>query len=359
MTCKKLRTLIPLLLLLTACAQTPITPKDIEQKVDLWLQQQQYDKALKALVKAFPSHPDPARLKILHKEVSSEATSYEKKTVRHAKKLISEGKWADALELYERAIKNYSKGVKLKKGLNKLHDIQAERIDELEIDILIKHAKWLENSLVMYTAIANTSPKDRRAQSALKKKRKEIKKISAQLTERGTNALRQGDIKTAERLVPLAMRLDPNTKSERAYKALRKISKPKKTKKTAYTKKTIPASKKKITAKELYSDFNEAYRTNRLADAQQILSQLEIMEAGSARLEELRRRLDNDISITINREMKVGVSQYSRGEPEQAIIHWQKVIELDPGNDLAQAHIHRAKLILEKLKQLRKKQPLE
>ena len=141
MTCKPLWFFIPFFGLLTSCAQISVTPEGVEQQVDLLLQQHQYDKALSTLVKVFPKHPEPARIERLHKEVSNKALSYEKKTVLQADKLIARGKWADALELYELAIRNYSKGTSLRKGLDKLHNIQAARIDELEIDILISHAE--------------------------------------------------------------------------------------------------------------------------------------------------------------------------------------------------------------------------
>lgn len=357
---KPLYLFIPIFGFFTACAQVPISPESVEQQVDLWLQQQQYDKALDALVKVFPKHSDPRRIERLHKDVSGMALIYEKKTVQQADKLIAQGKWADALTLYDNASKNYSKGSTLKKGLNKLHNIQTKRLNELEIDILINHAEWLENILVMYTAMAETSPRNRSAQRTLKKKRQELTKVSAQLTELGIKALKQGNIKTAEQLIPMAMRMDPNARSERAYKALRKVSTPKsatKTRKNGTAKKKQHRSKKIFTAKELHRKFDEAYRKHNLANAQQILSQLEGIENGTPRLTELRHRLDQDISITIDREMNMGISQYSRGEPEQAIASWQNVLQLDPDNELAQTHIQRAKRILDKLRQIRNKQP--
>lgn len=348
---RRLLPLFLLLLLLNGCAYLASVSGDLDAQLDRWVAQLEYGKALAALNHVKPTRADYAALMKKRDTILIKAEQYERETVGQAAELARRGQWEQALERYEQALARVPDGKIVQTGHAQLLRQQAARLDELELDLLIARGEGLLHLLPAYTNRANVDPRSWRAQRELRTAQEDAERIALELTRRGRAALEQRDLNQARRSLPLALRLHPSPETKQANQdLLRRLGPP-----AAQT--TKPAAKpgREDDTRELLQRYRQAYGNKDWGEAQRLLALLELQPSPPDDIAQLRSELNAEVAEAVNRHIEQGIALYSDGKYERALAVWQQVLQLDPGNERARAHIERAERVLEKLRTLQEK----
>lgn len=352
-----LRRLLPLFLLLSlnGCAYLASVSSDLDARLDRWVAQQEYGKALAALRHIKPTHANYALLMKKRDAILIKSEQYERDTVAQATELARRGQWAQALERYEQALTRLPEGKTLRAGQAQLLKQQAARLDDVELDLLIARGEGVLQLLPIYTKRASMDPRSWQAQRELRAAQETAERIGLELTRRGRNALEQRDLNQARRSLPLALRLYPSPETKQANQdLLRRLGPPAPAGKPA----TARAGRDDETP-DLLQRYRKAYGSKEWSEAQRLLALLELQASPPDELAQLRSELNAEVTEAVNKHIESGIAWYSDGKYEQALIVWQQAQQLDPGNERIRAHIERVERVLEKLRTLQEKRGAE
>ena len=371
----RLAGIVLLLGFINGCAYLTSMQGDAELQVDSWIKQHEYGKALDTLGYIKKDHPDYERLMVKREQVALEARIYEKKVVREAEDFISQNRWYDALAIYDQALARLPKSNLLREGKKELYRKQNLRLAELNLDLLVVQAERLGDSLPVYEAIAEVAPRDRSKKRLVEKKYSEAKELIDLLLPAGRDALDRGDLVEARRILSQALRLDPDIASQKVVRELEsaevgqaKVIGRAKAKRDVVRQsgaKQREAELKQIEemqlaqqrqSEKLFNDYEQAFFDKDFKKARELLEKLKEMDGANIDLERRDLELAQAIKSAVEEYLAQGVSLYGQAKFKQAIEVWQKILEIDPGNTLAQSHVDRAQMALDKLRQLREKQ---
>lgn len=371
----RLAGIVLLLGFINGCAYLTSMQGDAELQVDSWIKQHEYGKALDTLGYIKKDHPDYERLMVKREQVALEARIYEKKVVREAEDFISQNRWHDALAIYDQALARLPKSNLLREGKKELYRKQNLRLAELNLDLLVVQAEWLGDSLPVYEAIAEVAPRDRSKKRLVEKKHTEAKELINLLLPAGRDALDRGDLVEARHILSQALRLDPDIASQKVVRELEsaevgqaKVIGRAKVKRDVVRQsgaKQREAELKQIEemqlaqqrqSEKLFNDYEQAFFDKNFKKAKELLEKLKEMDGANIDLKRRDLELAQAIKSAVKEYLDQGVSLYGQAQFKQAIEVWQKILEIDPGNTLAQSHVDRAQMALDKLRQLREKQ---
>ncbi len=356
------------------CASIVQPTGNINERIDYWVEQQEYGKALE-LVAELNDHPSPdiTNPQEIQKKILGQAERYEKRVMADAEKSAANSDWHTALALYQEALSRLPDSELLQQGQQQLLQRQQESLARLELDQLIVQGEWMRKDLLLSKKTASTAPDGWFVQYKLGRKEADAQDLATELAEHGRLALERRDLTLAKRTLPLAMSLYAAPEIEDANRRLQELLKEDDIKQ----KRIIDEQQKLILdqhvnqqkkkrrlfnikvqreSKQLMADFKKAYEENNLMKAQQLMQKLEKFSINNKELQELSRQLDNDVAEHVQHLIETGITYYSRQQYEQAISAWKEAQILDPKNDRLTADIGRAERVLEKLHSLREKQ---
>jgi len=356
------------------CASIVQPTGNINERIDYWLEQQEYGKALE-LVAELNDHPSPdiTNPQEIQKKILGQAERYEKRVMADAEKSAANSDWHTALALYQEALSRLPDSELLQQGQQQLLQRQQESLARLELDQLIVQGEWMRKDLLLSKKTASTAPDGWFVQYKLGRKEADAQDLATELAEHGRLALERRDLALAKRTLPLAMSLYAAPEIEDANRRLQELLKEDDIKQKRIIDEQqklildqhVTQQKKKRRlfnikvqreSKQLMADFKKAYEENNLMKAQQLMRKLEKFSINNKELQELSRQLDNDVAEHVQDLIETGITYYSRQQYEQAISSWKEAQILDPKNERLTADIGRAERVLEKLHSLREKQ---
>ncbi|MFA6163943.1 MAG: hypothetical protein WC685_11000 [Methylobacter sp.] len=356
------------------CASIVQPTGNINERIDYWLEQQEYGKALE-LVAELNDHPSPdiTNPQEIQRKILGQAERYEKRVMADAEKSAANSDWHTALALYQEALSRLPDSELLQQGQQQLLQRQQESLARLELDQLIVQGEWMRKDLLLSKKTASTAPDGWFVQYKLGRKEADAQDLATELAEHGRLALERRDLALAKRTLPLAMSLYAAPEIEDANRRLQELLKEDDIKQKRIIdeqqklildqhvnqqkkKKRLFNIKVQRESKQLMADFKKAYEENNLMKAQQLMRKLEKFSINNKELQELSRQLDNDVAEHVQHLIETGITHYSRQQYEKAISVWKEAQILDPKNERLTADIGRAERVLEKLHSLREKQ---
>ncbi|MDD5412639.1 MAG: hypothetical protein PHF31_14715 [Methylobacter sp.] len=355
------------------CASIMQPTGNINERIDYWLEQQEYGKALE-LVADLDEHPSPdvTDPQEIQKKILGQAERYEQRVMADAEKSANNNDWHTALALYQEALSRLPESKLLQQGQQQLLQRQQESLARLELDHLIAKGEWMRKDLLLSKKTASTASYDWFVQYKLSRKEADAQELATELAEHGRRALESRDLPLAKRILPLAMSLYADPGIEDANRRLQELLKEEDIKQKRIIdeqqKLIVDQQKKKKRLfnikvqrenKQLMADFKKAYEDNNLIKSQQLMRKLEKSSINNKELQEFSKQLDNDVAEHVQHLIETGVTYYSRQQYEQAISVWKEARILDPKNERLTADIGRATRVLGKLQSLREKQGVE
>jgi hypothetical protein len=355
------------------CASIMQPTGNIGERIDYWLEQQEYGKALE-LVADLDEHPSPdiTDPQEIQKNILGQAERYEQRVMADAEKSANNSDWHLALALYQEALSRLPDSKLLQQGQQRLLQRQQESLARLKLDQLIAQGEWMSKDLLLSKKTASTASYDWFVQYKLGRKEADAQDLATELVEHGRHALERRDLPLAKRILPLAMSLSADPEIEDANRSLQELLKEDDLKQQRIIdeqqKLIVDQQKKKKRLfnikvqrenKQLMADFKKAYEENNLLKSQQLMRKLEKSSINNKELQEFSKQLDNDVTEHVQNLIETGITYYSRQQYEQAISVWKEALILDPKNERLTADIGRAARVLEKLQSLREKQGVE
>jgi tetratricopeptide (TPR) repeat protein len=200
------------------------------------------------------------------------------------------------------------------------------------------------------------------------------------LATRGKRVLDRNDLASAKRILPLALNLSDtaetralNTRLEETLREeelrivnerrrnaevqpARQPARTEQLPKSDQTPKDERAqSQEQKDAKRLMDEFRKACQEKNLAEAQQLLLQLERQGFDTPEFDKLSKQLAGDVTRHVKQLIDIGATHYSQQRYQEAMAVWTQAQALDPKNEQLAARIKRVTRVLEKLDTLRNK----
>jgi len=278
---------------------------------------------------------------------SAEPTQKPDESLAEAAALKKQGKWASAITTLQQANASHPDSPVLKQTLSNLQQAWQHEKKTLYQRLLVSETRALLQQQIILNNIAENSPADIKAQTALLIK----------------NLLIKGKLEALNNCVAY----------QKAYslKLARNCGQ------------LINEIEQTDQSLSLYNDINQAYRqalqqnlaiqqrrseTQLLKEAEALIGKESYVEA-QALLEELlqlspdnrhAQQLLGEIDSTIRQQatilFNIGDQLYRDGQLEQAIAVWESLLNMTPDNPVAKARIERAKHVISKLQSLRSEQ---
>jgi len=241
----------------------------------------------------------------------------------------------------------------------KLHQQQAEQIEKLERQLLIKRGKWMQEALPLYQALFNTDPRNKHLETYLVQLEYDAELLAEQLSLLAEAAIDRKHYKTARLHLSMANKISPEAPRE---ELLNKINQINKQNSQIVQNKKVAREKREEEKKEtqhqqaLFDHIDRAFTRGWLSITKSLIGQLDKKEQQLPEIVELKHNVDQTIEYQVELLFSQADKLYEDGQFEQAIEKWQKILTYEADNELAKEHIQRAEKVIDKLNQLREKQ---
>lgn len=345
--------LLVLLLLLHGCASLGHIDSGIDrvQLVDQYLAENEYSKALALIADISKEDPQALKLEKKRKTILAQLQTFEQQTIAIALKQERKNDWPGAKLTYEEALKKLNTSKTLDEAREAMLKRFQNRMDALKYEELIVTGEWLRKKLPLLRSLHASDPGDLIIQWRYSRTENEAKEAAQELLKSGKQMLDANNLAMAQRILPLAVELDPALSTDATVARLDNKLQARKDKKLK-DRRRLAQKKDEQTIEE----FNRAMAQNKLAEARLHLDQLTQGTKASMAAELMQERLDKAMAEYIQEELSIGNSFYRAGEYKQAIKAWENILKLEPDNETVQSKVKRAKKVVKKLNTLQERQ---
>ena len=362
----KLILVISLVIFTQGCAYMNARSSGMLEKVDSLVEQERYGQAQAILVNVPETHGDYSKVSALIAEIDRQTILYEQQVRDKGGELEKAGEWHRAKQYYQAALANVPESEKIKAAYQALSLKQGERVAALELELLMLQARWLKETISIQRELALITPGSWLKESRWKRDKEESKKIAELLILRAEEALEQGELQHAEKLLNIAWQLDSMPKIDELRVLLvkqqrvlaeqqQKIMNERMQSQAENERKqqqVIIESRIRM-RKILNVSLNKALDNHELVKALDYVARLKLLGELDESEVLLAQRLTSLLNQQVKEYIEQGVEHYGLGQYKKAIAAWEEVLALDPNNEQALEHIGRAERILEKLQRLR------
>ncbi|MFQ5802164.1 MAG: tetratricopeptide repeat protein [Candidatus Methylomirabilales bacterium] len=387
-----------------------VTPQQIDQLVA----EEEYGEALDLFNQVPITHPQYALFQKKLADVKKRAAAYEKSVLKSMRAKMAKGDWSGALDEVDTGVDKLPSSVALKQGRQELLRKRAQRIDQLETEILITKGKWLAQDAPLRDQLAHVESQNLFDKWKRSSKKSEVEETAAELYECSERAMKENNLEQARKCLTLAERLNSSETMKAAVKerrqeiakrekqaqrekhqqdfkgltrqakeamdkgqlqkARRNVAKLAKIdpdnpevlqlqrrlhslKKRAHKeKRQLDKEKRQQDYERLAKQAQEAMEKGELQKAQQIVPKLAKIDPDNPEVHQLQQRLSESVSAKVNTMLKRGSMLYRKEKVAEAKKVWEEVLELDPSNKQAKAGVKRAERVLERLRVLEEKE---
>jgi tetratricopeptide (TPR) repeat protein len=321
--------------------------RDLDSKIQQWMREQEYSKALDALSHVRPNHKQYQQLIKRKSEVQRAADRFEKVKLREVYAHIEAEDWQAAESTLNYSMAKLPDSKKLQVAYDDFIKKRAHYLKGLYYQLSINKAEWLVKNKSVQKELSRTLSDDREAKKVEKQQQKEIAEVHKQLNICGIEALNIGDLELAEQCYLLANELKPDKQTEKTILDIqRKLAKQQK-------RKPLLISKR---GQKLLETAKSSLKQGDLKDALTAYKKIPNKDKKHALVVAFKQELNSRIKASVKQGIKLGRKLYSQGQIEQAVAVWNDVLELDPKNEYLKSHIERAERVIVNLDKLKKQE---
>ncbi len=327
--------------------------------IDQLVAAQHFGEAIQALERDIKNGADR---QALLKQTLEQAAAYDQATAAAIRSAAESEDWQTAFRYLYEGARNYPEGPQIRKRIEELAPRQNARIRELRIALIVERADWILKTRPILKELSYTDLSDVASSSAVDQLAEESKRIAAELSAFGIEALGNNNLPLAERCLAKSDELYPSAENIRALERLdhrrnevaherqrqererlRADSERQKKQRRA------DAERTRQEARNLASDVRGAIRRSELGLAQQLLGRLEETDPEYPELEALRGLLDTTIAVRVDELLAHGNDLYGNGNIREARDVWEQARLLNPDNSRVRDRIFRADQVLNNL----------
>lgn len=327
----------------TGCAYLHSFDSNLPKKIDQWIEEGQYGIALDTLEHIRKDNRNYALLMKKKARILALAEKLEKETVAHARQLIARNEWYNASKLYQEALDKYPDSEALHKAHEDFLEQRQAYLADLETRLLISKGNWLKQNVSIYSRVKAAIPNNYRSVNGIRDYESDQRQTTQALIECALTADSADNIDLARQCLLLAERLDPELKQDPRLANIRdRIGEAREARLTRYKNRII----------DLMAELRQGNSLDNLQRARDRLQSSEQYRPLDDETLELLDRLSKRLQKGINQRMESARRLYSQGKIQEALQIWESLHSIDPGNQQLEAHIERARRVLEKLQRL-------
>ncbi|MCW8935895.1 MAG: hypothetical protein OQK98_14320 [Gammaproteobacteria bacterium] len=324
-----------------ACALLQATPETLNNDIDLWLSQNEFDEidnALKNINKKNKKYTS-----ILNKKphITKQKNKFIEDTSASAQAYKNENKWQLALDTYNNALEKIKDDPRLSKERQKLLKDREAKVTELRIDMLMKRANALISYKEIYSKLHALVPHDYSAQFDINRYEKDRLEVAGYLMMCGDQALNKKQHTVALNCYTLSNKLAP---SKQKAMRVEKIDSQLKNK----------SNKKRYD--DLLSSYKSALQKEDYKKAKLHLNTMLAIDPSNKKAKSLLTSLNDKLRQQASTKITRGKELYSEKKINDALLIWQQALLLEPDNEELIQLISRAEKVSKKIQSLEKSQ---
>ena len=324
-------------LIIYSCTLLKTTPETINNDIDKWLANNQFNKINYALKNLDQSNPEYDAILKRKPSIESRKKAYIKSISVTANKLKKKNLWEKAIDTYTTALANIDDAPHLINERNSLIKERDDKINQLRKELLIKHAKSLVTYKKIYLQLNQLVPDDYDAQFDINIYEKDKKKISLHLEKCAELANDKKQFSLAIECFSLSHELYP-TRHKLAHINELETTLKKHEIQQRYT--------------ELLSAYKAAYSKKQYSKARTHLTTLLKISPNHKKANQYLAELDAELENKIQDMLASGKYLYSQNKINEALDIWKQAQKIEPKNEELQQLIYRTEKVSKKIESL-------
>ena len=346
-----------LLVILSGCLSTSGVGTDLEGRIDRWVGEQEYGKALVAIDSVDKENPRYQHIQKKRISISGLAKEYEDEVIKAGKKEMRRNNWRAVLDRYDIALRKLPKSQRLTAEYNNIVTKQKIKIHKAEQKVLFAKGEMLEKEISYNRELSQVDPRNVSITESLENKTIEAQKVSAELLVFAKIDLEKNELNRAKKMANLAYRLHPNEKADtlmsRVLTSIKLRNERKNTALRNEQKKKMRKTKQR--GKILLSKFNVFLSQENYIDAKETLVLLKKNTWHPPGLDEKEENFQEKLADHVDQQLELGYSYYKREHYQKALNIWQAALKLQPNHKQAREYVDRVKKVIKKLEVLKSK----
>ncbi|MEX1214881.1 hypothetical protein [Saccharospirillum sp.] len=338
---KRLTTLVAALLL-SGCVQFYAQQSNVNEQIDTWVENHQYDKALATINAMNPEHESYPELRQRSGIIESKRSAYIEEQLDLASEYEAEADWAAAIAVLDTGLGNLPGAPELQAQRGEYEERRLSSIDRNETSILMARARYLLATRTSEENLLKATPNNFFAQQRYRVFQQDLKTLSRELYVIGKQALYEDDSFSAVQALSLSNRLSPNELSQELLSSIQQAQQSER--QQARSQKTVVADQQ---WPQLENAFAQSLGLNDLAGARRLLN--EMTELDREKAQPMREQLDSRLTSESALLKERGELLYSQGFLGEALAVWEEALTLTPNDAELQANAERARTFLTNL----------
>jgi hypothetical protein len=327
------------------CGVFPSLDPNLDQKVDTWVAEHEYAKALKALANVPKSRSDYKHLQAKNLEVEKAAKIYEQQQLGLIELNIAKEEWHSAAEDFSQLKKQLPENETLQSAYQDFIKQRTSYLTNLNCQLSINQAQWLAKNAELEQKLAHAQPNDRQLQRALAQHKKDADSVYQQLSQCSINAINEGNLEFAVQCLQLADELQPSEALQSSISDLQQQLE----RQQQRTSKMISEH-----GKQLLEKAKSKMKEGNLKETVALYKRIPAKDKNYPAVISFKQELDKRVQTNVKQGIELGRKLYSQGEVKQALAIWNNILELDAQNQYLISYIRRAERVLEKLEKLQR-----
>jgi len=332
--------IISLSLLLSGCAFIHSLDENLPQQINIWIDNQDYGKALDTLYYIQKTNKNYKQLMIQKEKIIALANTFEKNILAQGKKHLKEKNWHQAHQVFEHGLNKLPDSRPIQKAEAEFLRLRAAYLKQLKLKLLANKTKWLLSDTEIRNEITRVIPRNHSARWLLQDHKLDIDSTSKTLIECVTESIANNELDVGRQCLNIAKQLNPSPHfQQQILEVSRNLEQEIETRSrnlSKHGKQTLRSAKMALAR----GDFNSAHS---------IINTLPEQDKKNGRILGFKDELDEQTEDYLDKTILEGRKLYSAGKVQEAYLLWKSLKPLSPDNVRLQTLIDRAEKVLRKL----------
>lgn len=340
MTLIRLCKLIPLMLALSGCAYIHSLDDNLPRQIDVWIQNQDYGKALDTLYYIQSDNANYKHLMLQKDKIIKSASKFEQDILAQGSKHLKSRDWHQTYKTYENGLTKLPDSRAIKKAQTEFLRKRTAYLKQLKLKLLQSKTKWLLSDTKIRNEIARVIPKNYSARWLLQDHQLDIDSTSKTLIECVTESIVNNELDVGRQCLNIAKQLHPSPYfQQRIIEVSKNLEQEIETRSrnlSQHGQKTLRSAKM-------------AHAKGDFISANQIIYTLPEQDMKNGKVLDFKDELDVQTEDYVDKAILEGRKLYSDGKVQEAYLQWKSLKSLSPENERLQVLIDRAEKVLKKL----------
>jgi tetratricopeptide (TPR) repeat protein len=313
-----------------ACALVKPAPADLNNNINLWLSENNYDNIDNALNAIHKNETNYRKILARKPEIYKKKQMYLSAVAKTANQYKTKNQWQLAISTYTNALEKIHNNKKLKKGLTELLNERNQNAQIIKNKLLVNRTTNLLSYKKSYDKLNKLLPEDGLTQYEIRLYKYELSKAAGQLSECAESANKSKQYSLAKDCYTQAYRIKPSPTLQKNIKSLEK---------------TIKNNTHQKTYSSLLKSYQTAYNNKDYNEAAKSLNKILSLNPDHQQAIKLRSELKLEMRNFVTSKINLGKELYSQKKIQAALTIWKQAKELAPANSELSQLITRAEKV--------------